>query len=84
LWPIVFFQKFIEDNNLREQLNNITNPEEDAKKIEALLEEQTFKPETREILKKTLEENGLLGENLAVRSSGLDEDSKRSFICWNV
>lgn len=70
------FQKFIDENNLKDALKNIKDPKADSQRIEKLFAAKELSSELRAELKIELEKHGLLGEELAVRSSGLDEDSK--------
>lgn len=70
-----FFQDFISQNNLGTKLKLTDSPSDDAKRIQSVFENISFSNEQKEKLSSFLKENGLSNLNVAVRSSGLDEDS---------
>jgi rifampicin phosphotransferase len=70
------FKSFIKKNDFEKVLKNITCPKNDSKKIESLFSQATFSPELLASIEEALISAGVNDTYLAVRSSGLDEDSK--------
>jgi phosphohistidine swiveling domain-containing protein len=71
-----FFQEALKSLDLFGNIANLSDPEEIHEIVEKRLENYSFTPEQRNKLSEVLEAQGLLNKYLAVRSSGLDEDSK--------
>ena len=69
------FKLFIEQNNLTETIKTIKDAKSDSVRIEKLIMEGTVSSELMDHIQKVLSESNMNGR-LAVRSSGLDEDSK--------
>mgnify|MGYP001245177158 CR=1 FL=1 len=71
-----FFKDFIKKNNFESVLSTIEDPKIDSKKIEALFQTAKVDPDLLADIQNSLIEKGIGESFLAVRSSGLDEDSK--------
>ena len=71
-----FFKDFIKKNNFESVLSTIEDPKVDSKKIEALFQTAKVDPDLLADIQNSLTETGIGESFLAVRSSGLDEDSK--------
>jgi len=70
-----FFHSVLVDLDIPNRIKSLNNSDEIEELIQDSFEKYTFSPKHKEILKKSLIDNALDGNFLAVRSSGLDEDS---------
>ena len=71
-----FFRAYKKEINFLSQLGELSSPKDDAIRVEKIFRDNPMSSTLVEGLKKQIGENGLDGEEVAVRSSGLDEDSK--------
>ncbi len=70
-----FFEKFIIDNDLKEKIEELVKSGDDLDKIEEIILSSNISTEMKEILFSELKRANLDDCFLAIRSSGLDEDS---------
>lgn len=69
------FLEFLDANDIKEQLQPTDDLESFAKNVEELFSNAKMPPHIQEQIVKQLEEHNLTDQFVAVRSSGLDEDS---------
>ncbi|MBC76274.1 MAG: phosphoenolpyruvate synthase [Halobacteriovoraceae bacterium] len=70
-----FLDHYLSESNLLEAVKNISIESDAQERINKLFTSTPLSEDLRSILEKELKSSGLLGQNLAVRSSGLEEDS---------
>lgn len=73
--PNAFFLQYLKDTGIEKQTHNIDDAKEAEARIEKAFMETPLPQNLKLMVREGLESAGLLGENLAVRSSGIDEDS---------
>ena len=71
-----FLESYLEESNLLEAVKNIKTGSQAHERLNKLFTETRLSERLRSLLERELKAAGLLGQNLAVRSSGLEEDSK--------
>ena len=71
-----FFRAYKKEINFLSQLGALSSPKDDAIRVEKIFRDHPMSSTLVEELKKQIDDHGLEGEEVAVRSSGLDEDSK--------
>ncbi|MEX0798685.1 MAG: PEP/pyruvate-binding domain-containing protein, partial [Bacteriovoracaceae bacterium] len=69
------FREYLQETNLLETVSNILDPKEGELRVEKAFLETPLPEGLQSQIKEALESEGLLGQNLAARSSGIDEDS---------
>ena len=70
------FQKYLSQNNYKKEIGEITNPLVDSKKVEDFFNSHPMSDELLSEIEDILSKEKLLDGLCAIRSSGLDEDSK--------
>lgn len=70
-----FFKSYLEESSLMSAVSQDLSPKEMEEAIEQAFESAPLSSKLKEKLDQAMKEAGLTGETLAVRSSGVDEDS---------
>lgn len=70
-----FFLEYLRHCDLLKETQSVRNPKVDQERIAELFDSTPLPKHLQDILSQTLESANLMGKSLAVRSSGLDEDS---------
>jgi phosphohistidine swiveling domain-containing protein len=71
-----FLQICLKELNFYEKINQLGTSDDINREANKLLENYRFSDKEKEQLRESLEKNNLINAKLAIRSSGLDEDSK--------